>query len=387
MNMTMKERVTTALQHREPDRVPFDLAGTTVTGIHNVAYRNLLSHLGMDNRSTEIYDVITQQAKVDEDVLQRLKVDVRKTDAGQSTTPSSTGIKDEGRYRCFVDSFGIKWCIPKEGGLYYDMREHPLSGSIALEDIKRYPLPPLPDTTYLETVGKRARTLFAKTGCAFTLAGSGAGIFEYSSWVRGFKDFYMDLAYDPSTATALLDKLTDFKIRLWDMLLDKLGDLAQVALEADDLCTQQGPLISPDMYRKLIKPRHKKIFQFIKKRSPKAMYIFFHSCGAVYDLIPDLIETGVDILNPVQVSAAKMDTLTLKKEFDKDITFWGGGVDTQKILPFGTPQQVRDEVKKRVDDLAPGGGFVFATVHNIQADVPPENIMAMWETSQEYGKY
>jgi len=140
------------------------------------------------------------------------------------------------------------------------------------------------------------------------------------------------------------------------------------------------------MYRKYIKPGHKKIFSFIKGKAPH-IHIHFHSCGSVYDFIPDLIDAGIDSLNPVQVSAAKMDTKRLKKEFGDVLTFWGGGVDTQRILPRGTPNEVKDEVKRRIDDLAPGGGFVFNTVHNIQADVPPENIMAMWEALQEYGIY
>lgn len=170
------------------------------------------------------------------------------------------------------------------------------------------------------------------------------------------------------------------------MFLKRLGKYCVVVGEADDLGVQDTTAISPEMYRKYVKPRHKKLFSHIKKLSPHC-YIFLHSCGSVYDVISDLIEVGVDILNPVQVSAAKMDTRKLKKEFGKDLTFWGGGVDTQDILPHRSPQQVKDEVRRRIDDLAPGGGFVFATMHNIQDDVPPENIMAMWEILREYGVY
>jgi uroporphyrinogen decarboxylase len=144
-------------------------------------------------------------------------------------------------------------------------------------------------------------------------------------------------------------------------------------------------LISPNTYRKLVKPLHKELFDFIHART-KAK-IFFHSCGAIRPVIPDLIEAGVDVLNPVQVSATGMDSADLKRDFGKDITFWGGGVDTQRVLGVGTPDDVRADVRKRIEDLAPGGGFVFATVHNIQGNVPAENILAMWETLQEYGKY
>ncbi|MFQ5795559.1 MAG: uroporphyrinogen decarboxylase family protein [Candidatus Bipolaricaulia bacterium] len=296
MAMTAQDRVMTALQHKEPDRVPFDLDGTTVSGIHRIAYRNLLSHIGMDEESEiSVYDIVTHRNQVE--------------------------------------------------------------------------------------------ALSQKTGCALTLVGSGSGIFEYACWIRGFKEFYLDLARDPSLATSLLDKITDYKIRIWELLLDELGHLAQIAQEADDLAGQVDLLISPDMYRQLIKPRHKRVFEFIKKNAPKPMYVFLHSDGAIYDLIPDLIEAGVQILNPVQVSAARMDTRRLKKEFGDVLCFWGGGVDTQNVLPRGTPDEVRDEVRRHLDDLAPGGGYIFGAIHNIQPDVPPENIIAMWETLQEYGRY
>jgi len=168
------------------------------------------------------------------------------------------------------------------------------------------------------------------------------------------------------------------------MALDVVGDNVLVISEADDLASQNSLLVSANMYRQFIKPRHKKLFSYIKSKAQNKVYIFYHTCGAVKELIPDLIEAGVDILNPVQVNAKGMDSKELKKLFGKDITFWGGGVDTQHILPHGTPQEVRDETKRRIEDLAPGGGFIFNPVHNVQRDVPPENYMAMWETLQEY---
>ena len=176
-------------------------------------------------------------------------------------------------------------------------------------------------------------------------------------------------------------------MRYWERALALVGPNVMMVSEADDLASQDRCLVSRELYLKLIKPRHTRLFSFIKKEAQVPVRIFYHSCGAVAPLIPDLIESGIDILNPVQVSAAGMDTARLKKEFGKDLTFYGGGVDTQQVLPRGTPQQVRDEVKRRIDDLAPGGGFIFNTVHNIQADVPPQNIVAMWETLQEHGVY
>jgi uroporphyrinogen decarboxylase len=160
-----------------------------------------------------------------------------------------------------------------------------------------------------------------------------------------------------------------------------------IVSEADDLASQNRLLVSPELYRKLIKPRHARLFAFIKQQAKTPVKIFYHSCGAVSELLPDLIESGIDILNPVQVSAAKMDTRELKRRYGGKLTFYGGGIDTQRILPRGTPAEVRDEVRRRIDDLAPGGGFIFNTVHNIQADVPPENIVAMRETLAEFGVY
>jgi uroporphyrinogen decarboxylase len=161
--------------------------------------------------------------------------------------------------------------------------------------------------------------------------------------------------------------------------------LVDLVIEADDLAGQQALLMSPRTYRQVIQPRHKRLFSFIKAQAP--VKVFFHSCGAVRQLIPDLIEIGIDILNPVQISAAGMDLRELKREFGQELVFWGGGVDTQGVLGAASPQEVKEHVRRNIGALAPGGGFVFAAVHDIQADVPPENIMAMWEAWEEYGVY
>jgi uroporphyrinogen decarboxylase len=181
-----------------------------------------------------------------------------------------------------------------------------------------------------------------------------------------------------------METITDIYIESCDRYLDQVGPYIQVFTFWDDMAGQNGWLINPAMYRKMVKPKQKRLVEAIKKKT--AAKLFYHSCGATRGLIPDLIEIGFDILNPVQVSAKDMDTKELKSEFGRDIVFWGGGVDTQHVLPFGKPQEVVDEVKRRIDDLAPGGGFVFAAVHNIQALVPPENIVAAFDTATEYGK-
>jgi uroporphyrinogen decarboxylase len=164
-----------------------------------------------------------------------------------------------------------------------------------------------------------------------------------------------------------------------------VGDLADVVIEADDLAGQNSLLMSPQTYRTLIRPRHQRLFSFVKELAP--VKLFFHSCGAVRPLIGDFVDAGIDILNPVQISSAGMDLRELKREFGRDLAFWGGGVDTQRVLGTGTPEEVKADVRRNIDALAPGDGFVFAAVHDIQADVPPENVMAMWEAWQAYGAY
>ena len=213
-----------------------------------------------------------------------------------------------------------------------------------------------------------------------------AGILEMACRLRPMDKFMMDLAMGDEAAMHLLAKIAELKGRFWEAALGQLGDVVDVAVEADDYGTQQSMLVSPAMYRRIFKPLQAELFAIIRKRLPDG-FIFFHSCGNVRALIPDFIEIGVDILNPVHITAAGMEPVALKRDFGRDICFWGGGVDTQGVLPSGTPEQVREDVKRNVAALMPGGGYVFNTVHNIQADVPPENIMAMLETLWEVGVY
>ena len=380
--MTPRERVITALNHREPDKVAFDLNGSLCSGIHINAYRNLLSYLGIKKEEIYIHDPMQQICWIDENVLQKLNVDIRLI---LPNPPFSwkLEINQDGDYKYFTDQFGITWRMPK-GGFYYDLADCPLKNA-KIEDLENYPWPNIKTPERIKGLKEKAKSLHEK-GSLLTIERITGGFFEASFWLRGFEDFYCDLANNPDYAMALMDKLLELEMQYWDLLLSEIGDYIDVILTANDLGGQDGPMISMEMFRKYIKPRMKRLNSFIKKKKPD-VFIFFHSCGSVYDLIPDLIETGIDILNPVQVNAKDMDTKRLKGEFGDVLTFWGGGIDTQEILPYGSPQQVKDEVKRRIEDLAPGGGFVFAAVHNIQPDVPPENIMAMWEALQKYGKY
>lgn len=383
---TSRRRVESTLRHREPDRVPYDLGGTILTGIHKKAYRRLRQHLGLPEVPIEIEDPIQQLARVHEDVKERLQVDVFGINPGKPRGISTPNWSENG-YDKLLDEWGIEWWKPQDGGLYFDMRRHPLAEIDTIEGLAGYPFPDPLDPDRYAGMAERADELMNRRQVAYVLGRNAPGIFEIALWMRGFENFYCDLLANQAFAEALLDLICEVKMKYWAQALGLVGPNVMIVSEADDLASQNGVLVSPELYRKLIKPRHAKLFAFIKKRAGTDVKIFYHSCGAVSSLLPDLIESGIDILNPVQVSAAQMNTRELKRQFGKDLTFYGGGVDTQRVLPRGTPAEVRDEVRRRIDDLAPGGGFIFNTVHNIQADVPPVNIVAMWEALQEYGVY
>jgi uroporphyrinogen decarboxylase len=383
---TSRIRVEAALDHHEPDRVPYDLGGTILTGIHEKAYRRLRRHLGLPDAPLTIEDPIQQLALVHEDVKARLQVDVYGLNPSKSRASGGPQWSEDG-YDKLQDEWGIEWWKPQENGFYFDMRRHPLAEIDTIQGLGKYEFPNPLDPGRYEGMAQRANELMCKRQLAYVLGRNAPGIFEIALWMRGFENFYCDMVTNQAFAEALLDIIMEIKMKYWARALELVGPNVIMVSEADDLASQDRCLVSPELYRKLIKPRHTKLFAFIKSQAQVPVKIFYHSCGAIAELLPDLIESGIDVLNPVQVSARGMDTKALKKCFGKDVTFYGGGVDTQHVLPHGSPRQVRDEVKRRIDDLAPGGGFIFNTVHNIQADVPPENILAMWEALREYGVY
>jgi uroporphyrinogen decarboxylase len=379
--MNSRERLLTTLNHREPDHVPFDLGSTQVTGIHVVAYRNLREYLGLPPVEPQMCDAIQQLALPNDDVIEKLGVDVRGLFPLNS---HNWGIvnKDVGDYWEYTDEWGIAHRRPKPDGLYYSMVRSPLaSATITLDDIRAYPFPNTGDPARIAGLSEQALAYRAQ-GKAVMIKGVLAGVFEMSQRVRGMENLLMDMASDETIAGALFDKMVELKLAFWEMALPKLANVIDVISEADDYGTQASQLISPRMFRQQIKPRLAILFSRIKRLAPNAK-LSLHSCGNVRPLLPDFIELGVDILNPVHIKAARMEPVALKRDFGKDIVFWGGGVDTQDVLPHGTPQQVKDDVRRNIDALAPGGGFVFNTVHNIQTDVPPQNIVAMWEALRE----
>jgi uroporphyrinogen decarboxylase len=381
--MNSRERVRLALDHREPDHVPLDLGGTGLSAIHVTAYRSLRQHLGLPQTQARIGFVAEQLSLVDEDIAERLQTDVRPVLPGTASTFEYV-FRDEGEYEAYTDEWGIGWCKPKDGGFYYDMYHHPLAAADSLEDLKSHPFPDPLDDGRFASLRVQAEAA-AATGKAVALAGPCAGIAEVCSWLRGYEQYYIDLALNQNWIAYMLDRMVEFKSAFWERALKEMGDLVDVVIEADDLGAQNNLLLSPDTYRRLIKPRHKQLFKFIKGQAP--VKVFYHSCGAIRPLIGDLIDAGIDILNPIQISSPGMDPKELKQEFGRDLVFWGGGVDTQTVLGTGMPEEVKADVRRNIEALAPGGGFVFAAVHDIQANVPPENIWAMREAWKTYGGY
>jgi len=386
--MTGRERVLTALNHQEPDRVPYDQGTTFVTGIHRIAYDNLLNAIGMAELGPlPILDPIQQLATPHEEVLEHLGVDTRSTYlyvAGRPDRPEPKASDDED-YRQYTGEWGIKWRMPKDGGLYYDMCAHPLEGASSIAEVEAHDWPdPLEDFDP-ETLIEVCRQVHEAGEYALIVGGYGSGFLELDLWLQGFNDGYMNLIANKPVTEAILDNVLRIKLAHAQAVLEAVAEYVDIFYLGDDLGHQEGPAIRVEWFRELLKPRYIEYFTLIRKLAPQAK-IFFHTCGSVYELLPEVIETGIDILNPVQVSAAEMDTARLKHEFGDDISFWGG-VDTQHVLPHGTPQEVKDEVKRRIDDLAPGGGYVLNSVHNIQADVSPENILAMLEALDDYGWY
>lgn len=379
--MNSHERVRAALNHQEPDRVPFDLGGTTVTGIHVTAYQNLRKYLGLPSVQVQIEDLVEQLAAIDVDVDGQLQPDCGRVAPG---APSSYEriFREEGAYIVFTDEWGIDWAMPKQGGFFYDMVRHPLTEASSIEDLRSYRWPDPVDPGRFAGLGERARAL-RRAGKAVVLAPHCVGPTEMHAFLRGWLQYYMDFALNPRLVAYLLDQIVELKLAYWERALLEVGEDVDVVMEADDFAGQHRMLISPDTFRTMLKPRYARLFGFIKEHS--SAKLFLHSCGAMRTVIGDLIDCGVDILNPVQKSAAGMDLLELKREFGRDLVFWGGGVDTQRVFATGTVDQVREDVRQSIEALAPGGGFVFATVHNTQANVPPENFMAMWEALRTFG--
>ncbi len=374
--MTSHDRVMCALNHEEPDRVPIFFGTSGVTTLLASAYDRLKAYLGIQGE-TKVFWRALQYALLDETVMVRFHSDGRPLIPGPAPGSPDRELPNDS----FIDGWGITW-QRTPGNHYYEIVQPPLKHA-PLTDIDTYLWPDLANPSRFMGLREKAREIHAAGYAVVAL--SGVSPFEYCYMLRGVEQWLSDLAADPDFARALMRKVTDVQCAAAIRLLEEAGDEIDVIITGDDLGSQHAPLISPKMYRRLIKPYHAELFEAIKHRT-KAK-IFYHSDGNVYPLLGDLIEIGVDILNPVQVSAGDMaDTARLKREFGRHLSFCGA-VDTQDVLPHGTPDDVRREVRQRIHDLAPGGGYVLASVHCIQPDVPPQNIVAMFDEAFIAGQY
>jgi uroporphyrinogen decarboxylase len=380
--LTPRERVLKTLSHKEPDRVPVDLGSIRNTGITVNAYEKLVKYLHLESGngpSLSKTGAITHRlAVIDEPVLQRLHVDLRGFMPGPPDEGEQVHLGD-GRYR---DEWSIVRQKVESTGEYTPVGS-PLPDEVTVSDLARWPWPNPDDPGRVRELRAKALALRKETDYAVVLhlADMFVGI---SQMMLGWERWFVEFALNPGLVGAIMDAVGEVRLAIAERVLDEVGDLIDVVSLSDNLGDQRGPQMSPSSYHEHIKGRQKRFFDRVRERT--GARILYHSSGSVYRLLPGLIEAGVEVLNPVQVSAADMDTARLKREFGRDLVFWGG-IDTQRALPFGSSWEVREEVARRISDLAPGGGYVVAAVHVIQPDVPPENIVELYDAARELGDY
>ena len=376
--MNSRERVITALNHKEPDKIPIDLNGTNCTSLTELAYVNLRRFLNLEeDKNPDISTKVMNTVRVREDLLLLYEIDTR-TIFMKEPIEATGEIFDDGS---FLDTYGVRW---RPALNYYDAIDRPLKEG-TIDELKNARWENAEDKNLVVGLKKKTKKLFENTKFCLIVDMHSIGPLEGACMLRGYENFLTDLYINQKYAMALLDRITETAMLKWYMLLNEVGNYVQVVSQGDDVGIQTSTFISPEMYRKFVKPCHKKIFNLIHSKT-KAK-IFYHSCGSVYDLIPDFIDEGADILNPIQRSASKMDIKILKKEFGKDINFWGGGIDVQKQLPFYPLKKIEEEIKRTIEIMAPGGGYIFFSSHNIQSDVSPDKIDCMFKSVIKYRKY
>ena len=410
--MNSRERVLQSMNFVQPDRVAVDLGGHRSSGIQAMAYARLRDFLGLPKRLPRVYDMPQQLAVIDEDVLDRFGVDVVELGRGfnqdeadwrewvlpdgtECLVPHWVPLAREGSSWVIKSRDGIPIAVQREGMVYFDqthfpLRDDPHSKLDRLEamleldmwDAVAAPPGPVPrDEAGAHYLAEGARNLRASTDRAI-IGLFGAPLFEGGQQIFGMENYLVALAQDPPLIEQFLDHLMAVYMRRLEFFLKAVGPYIDIILFSDDYGTQTAPQISPRMLRRYFKPRHRQIWAAAKEMAP--VKILLHSCGAIRPFLPDLIEAGLDAVNPVQITATGMEPAGLKADFGRQIVLWGGGCDTQQVLPNATPAQVREHVLHNLEILSPGGGFVFQQVHNIQANVPPENIAAMFDAVAEF---
>jgi uroporphyrinogen decarboxylase len=415
--MNSRERVTKVLNHELPDKIPVDFGSSRVTGISAIAYNNLKKKLGLKNGFTKISDFVMQLAYPEDDLLKMFKCDI--LDAGQAFLECEKPWQEfllhdgstclvPGRINFKLESDGTINVVYKDdtvlgkmppSSLYVDQtywvygNMDKIPEIISVKDFKKelwdYTSPVPGNFDFFNDIQAEIfrnciKKIYETTDYAIMLR-FGGNLIESGFSLRGMENYLCDLYTDSKGVNIFLEKLMEGYLKSLNKILDLAGEYISVLMFADDMGCENSPFFSPQIYKKFFKNRHKQMWELVHSKSNSK--VFLHSCGSIYELIPDLLEAGLDILNPVQTSAKNMDAQQLKKQFGKDLVFWGGCVNTREILVKGTPGDVKNDVKKRVKILGRNGGLIFNQIHNILADVPPENILALFEAAELYGQY
>lgn len=396
--MNSRERVLAALNHEKPDCLPIDFGAMRSTGISIWAYRELKEYLGLDERTTKLYDIFQQLAEPEDAVLERMGGDVIQI----HRLASSFGIKIN-RWKYADNGKGVKCMVPEDyaprltqdgelvierngtviakmprEGLYFDVVHHPLSGVENKEEIQTYSFEVMTDEE-AEYMEMEARKAYENTDKA-VLMEFGGSVLEAGEMDFGFEEFFMNLLTEPELIHLYLKRLTDSYLESLEKIMPRVCDYIDIIQFGDDLGSQETTLISPKVYREMIKPYHQKIFGYIRKNYPE-IKVFLHSCGAIFELIPDLIEVGVQVLNPIQIAAKGMEPEKLVERFGDELVFWGGGANTQETCCWGSVEDIREETERLINIFSRKNGYVFTQVHNIQANMAPERILAIYDTA------
>ncbi len=414
--MTSRDRILHAINHKETDKVPVDMGSTPSSGISAIAYNKLTNYLNIANSRTLIYDVVQELAQPEDAIIDELHIDVIDVGRAFNTLDSdwypitlsdgSNGYypiwftpetQSEGAIVAF-DKNGTPVARKPTGATFFDQTHFPyLDGypetfndldsamdKVLWQAFAHSPWDHAGKDGFWQKLRNNCLHLKENTDKALMIT-AGCNLFEWGTFLRRMDNFLMDLYADPASVEKLLDALMEKHLENLEKICNAVGDVVHIIRFGDDLGMDNGPFMDPEIYRNLFKNRHHQLCEFVKKNSE--MHTFLHSCGSIYKLIPDLIEAGFDIINPVQTNTVDMDPKILKHEFGADITFWGGGIDTRSVLNNASPDMVKKQVQERLEIFMPGGGFVFNTVHNILPDVPPENIIAMFEAIEDFSTH
>jgi uroporphyrinogen decarboxylase len=402
--MNSRERLVAALHHEEPDLVPIDFGSTGSSGINIIAYNRLVKYLGLDLKPPLLFDLFQQLAEPDPEILQitgcdvvmlkrlrprfNLRIDELKEwtlkDGSKCLVPKEfSPVVNEAGGLDIMDGQTVLARMPK-GGYYFDLVDTPHSYVETAGDVDRVSFPEF-DEEEIQYLASRAKTLYE--GTSYGIVGAfGGSIVETGQRSFGFEKFMVDLMINEDVIGYWMDKLVESHLANLKKYLQAVGPYIQVIQFSDDLGTQNSLLMSRDIYRRLIMPRQQKLYRYVRENYP-GITVLIHSCGSIFELLPDLIEAGIQAINPVQISASNMEPARLKKSFGRELVFWGGGADMQFVVRNGSLADIAADVAANISAFKPGGGFVFTQVHNIQENVPPEKIMAIYQAAQENRRY